>query len=61
MVFKLRKKDPTRHVLKTKLSFKSFRTYLRECVVLLLCWNPLIMKSEVYRSCVSVLMFRVAA
>ena len=32
MVFKLRKKDPTRHVLKTKLSFKSFRTYLRETV-----------------------------
>ena len=41
MVFKLRKKDPTRHVLKTKLSFKSFRTYLREtvCVGILILWS----------------------
>ena len=42
MVFNLSKKDPaTRHVLKTKLSFKSFWKYLREivCTVIPLLQN----------------------
>ena len=42
MVFNLSKKDPaTRHVLKTKLSFKSFWKYLRQivCTVILLLQN----------------------
>ena len=42
MVFNLSKKDPaTRYVLKTKLSFKSFRKYLRQivCTVIPLLQN----------------------
>ena len=42
MVFNLSKKDPaTKHVLKTKLSFKSFRKYLRQvaCTVITLLQN----------------------